>query len=98
MYKAILFSPDGDWVTDYYGCKTKEEVLDLIDNQGSKWIFYPLYFVIVDHSDKDKLHKIGKYRIVGAPPLWNDCIGKTIKSIERYLENLTDFEREELFF
>jgi len=39
MYKAILFSTDGDFVIDYYGCKTIAEVenmeyIHLAENSG----------------------------------------------------------------
>ena len=48
-YKAILFSLDGEWVTDHKR-KTIQEVNDAISDQGSKWIFYPIVAVIVDHG------------------------------------------------
>ena len=44
MYKAILFSLDGDYVTDFSG--TKEEVMDSLNNMGSRWFFYPLVGIV----------------------------------------------------
>lgn len=41
VYKAILFAPDGDWVSDFNSA-TKEEVWDKVAEMGSRWIFYPL--------------------------------------------------------
>lgn len=49
MYKAILFAPDGDYVTDHKST-TIQGVVDKISDQGSKWFFYPYAFVIVDRG------------------------------------------------
>lgn len=40
-YMAVLFSPDGDYVTDFHR-ETKEAVLHELDDMGSRWIFYPI--------------------------------------------------------
>lgn len=44
-YKAILFAPDGDWVTDCPG-DTIEEVIEQLENLGSRWFFYPFQGII----------------------------------------------------
>jgi len=49
MYKAVLFSPDGDWVTDCRGL-TKEEVWNQVADLGSRWYFYPYPAIIKDHG------------------------------------------------
>jgi hypothetical protein len=50
QYKAVLFAPDGDWVTDYAGSASVEEVQELVADQGSRWYFYPFSAVTVDHG------------------------------------------------
>ena len=51
-YRAILFAPDGDFVTDFRS-DTKEEVWDKVNDMGSRWIFYPIVFVATDKSIVD---------------------------------------------
>jgi hypothetical protein len=74
MYKAILFHPEGDFVTDFPR-KNVDDVWHEIAEMGSRWIFYPIPFVgtdktIVDVSDD-------------APQWWK---GKRIKTIQKYLK------------
>lgn len=45
MYQAILFAPDGDYVTDHEH-ETIEQVENALADQGSRWYFYPLEAVI----------------------------------------------------
>lgn len=52
-YQAILFHPSGDFVKDFRGCKSKEEVWKEIENMGSRWIFYPIAFVATDKTIVD---------------------------------------------
>jgi hypothetical protein len=49
-YKAVLFAPDGDWVTDFRECKTIEEVQENLCDMGSRWYFYPFHAVIRDNG------------------------------------------------
>lgn len=44
-----MFSPDGDYVTDFR-CKTIEEVWKKINYTGSRWFFYPFAAVIKDNG------------------------------------------------
>lgn len=44
-YKAILFSPDGEWVTDCAG-DTIADVCEQVADMGSRWIFYPYPLII----------------------------------------------------
>jgi hypothetical protein len=86
MYKAILFSVDGeDFVTDYRFCKTADEVEELLANQGSRWYFYPWQFVIVDNGYQSLFNK----RIVSVP-MWPEELqelkGKTIRTVQKYLK------------
>lgn len=85
MYKAILFALDGDWVTDYRGCETKFEVEQHLANQGSRWFFYPIEFVIVDKGPLTTMNQ----RIVAAPDFpweFKSFEGKTIGSVRKYFQ------------
>ena len=53
MYKAILFHPEGDFVTDFRNSKTVQDVWEGINNMGSRWIFYPIPFVATDKTIVD---------------------------------------------
>ncbi len=80
-YQAILFTPDGDgWVTDFHGCKTKDEVWDKINDMGCRWYFYPIAFVITEKCR----------RIVGAEWMFSDCIGYSIKTVSNVLKRMYD--------
>lgn len=85
MYKAILFSPDGDFVTDYRGRLTKQEVMDCLADQGSKWYFYPIVAVIVDHSVVTL-----RCRIVDAAEPWDFFRGGSIGYAKRWIINNPD--------
>jgi len=46
MYQSVQISPDGeDYITDHKH-NTVVEVWDAVNDQGSKWFFYPLPFVV----------------------------------------------------
>ncbi len=47
-YKALLVAPDGDYVTDYHGSRSIDEVWVQLAAMGSRWFFYPIRFVVVD--------------------------------------------------
>lgn len=53
-YQAVLFSPDGDYVTDFRD-SDKQEVWEFLANMGSRWIFYPIYFVATKKTVVDTL-------------------------------------------
>lgn len=80
MYKAILFSVDGDWVTDYYDCKTIEEVEEYLANRGSRWYFFPFEFVIKDKGNTDK-----SQRVLSVPYELQHLKGKSIKTVIDYI-------------
>jgi hypothetical protein len=86
MYKAILFSIQGeDFVTDYWGKETINEVEELLANQGSRWYFYPWEFVIKDYGYKPNIHN---QRIVSVP-MWPqemiDLQGKAVRTVQKFL-------------
>jgi hypothetical protein len=93
-YKAVLFAPDGDWVTDYRESDTVDEVWQRLADQGSRWIFYPFGAVIVDHGGSTS----GSQRIVDTCWPLKGIKGLAIKTVKRELAKLTDEQREALFF
>jgi hypothetical protein len=77
MKKAILFSLDGDYVTDFES-KTKEEVIEKLTDRGSRWYFYPIEGIINASRCKDFLRK----RVIME---WMpELNGKTVKTISKY--------------
>lgn len=81
MLKAVLFSPDGYWVTDCRG-ETVEDVFQALNNLGSKWFFYPYsHFIIRDNGALTK----GTQRIVAAHEPFEEFQGRTINTVSRFL-------------
>lgn len=79
-YKAVLFAPDGDWVTDHRA-DTVDEVHERLADQGSRWFFYPFVAVIVDHGAVTTATQ----RIVDVAEPWEDMKGVTIRTFGRML-------------
>jgi hypothetical protein len=52
-YKAVLFHPEGDFVTDFTNRNEIEDVWDMVNDMGSRWIFYPIVFVATDTTIVD---------------------------------------------
>ena len=82
MYSAILFSVDGDWVTDYPS-KTKEEVREQLANQGSKWIFYPIEGIIMDLR---RWETISQEHVLEMAPPFRFLSRKAVREISSYLK------------
>jgi hypothetical protein len=74
-YQAILFHPDGDFVTDFSGCETKAEVWEKVNDMGSRWIFYPLVFIRTEEGR----------RIVDTPSGMGFLIGRKTSTVKKYL-------------
>jgi hypothetical protein len=74
-YQAVLFAPDGDYVTDFHGRNTIEEVWEEIADMGSRWFFYPFCCVGTDKT------------IVA---IWDGCIdplkGKRVKTVSKFFK------------
>jgi hypothetical protein len=87
-YKAILFAPDGDWVTDYRWCNTVEEVRERVANQGSRWTFYPYAFVILDRGDITT----DRQRIIDAPDMMRGLVGYGVKTVGKRIAALSEDE------
>jgi hypothetical protein len=91
MYKAILFSTDGDYVTDYRGCEDIEEVEAKLANQGSRWYFYPFEFVVKDYGYSKKTDRgiLLYQRIVSAPEYPQELKflkGKSVRTAQKYIK------------
>jgi hypothetical protein len=89
-YKAVLFAPDGDWVTDFRGCETVDEVKDCLDDMGSRWYFYPYQAVIVDKGALTT----GRQRLVDVGWPHEDQKGRSIATFGRMLAALTEDEHK----
>ena len=83
-YKALLFSPDGESVTDFRDKKAIPEVWDCINNMGARWIFYPIAFVSTDKT------------IVDAPEGMDFLIGKRIETVKKYLSEKWHENKEQI--
>jgi hypothetical protein len=81
MYKAVLFSADGDWVVDYSGTKTIEEVQERLADQGSRWYFYPFHAVITDRG----LLTRDTQRLVDVAWPFEMLAGKTIATMSKVI-------------
>jgi hypothetical protein len=74
-YKAVLFAPDGEYVTDFSGRKNIEDVWSMVADMGSRWIFYPIPFVTTDKT------------IVGTIEGLEHLKGKRIETVKKILAN-----------
>ena len=83
MYKAILFAPDGDWMTDFREKETIEEVEECLANMGSRWYFYPFHGVIVDHGSLTT----SRQRLVSVAEPFEYLHGYAIKSVAKFIAN-----------
>jgi len=81
-YKAILFAPDGDWVTDFTSSSI-EEVIGKLCDRGSLWYFYPFEGVIVNHG----VTRSNQFIVNMAPP-FHFLKGKSIKTASTFIGKL----------
>ena len=72
-YQAVLFHPEGDYVSDFHYSDTKQQVWDSICDMGSRWILYPIPFVTTEKT------------VVDAPDGLEWMKGKRIKTVAKYL-------------
>lgn len=87
MYQSLQISPDGqDFITDYER-PTVAEVWELVNDQGSRWFFYPIPFVItagkIAGSRDTRAARIGRKRIVSACDGFEHLEGLTVASAMR---------------
>jgi hypothetical protein len=83
-YQAVLFAPDGDYVTDFHGKDTVREVWDCIADMGSRWVFYPFCCVGTDKTIIEVWDN-GPIRLKG----------KRIKTVSKIINNALDFTHHE---
>ena len=86
-YKAMLFHPDGENVSDFRDRETVQDVWDEINDMGSRWIFYPIPFVATDKTIVDTIDELKFLK------------GKRIKTVKKYLLNKwneSEEKREEI--
>ena len=79
-YKAVLFAPDGDYVTDFNG-RSIEEVQNMLADKGSRWFFYPFEAIILDKGG----FGISRQRIIDAPEPLLELKGKSVRSASRFI-------------
>jgi len=83
MYQAILFHPDGDYVTDF----KRNSVLEVqheISEMGSRWFFYPIAFVGTDKT------------IVDAPEGLEWMKRRRIKTIQNFFSSTWPNKKDEI--
>lgn len=51
MYEAVLIAPDGDVVYDAAN-DTIDDVWNVVNDYGSRWIFYPIRVVVEQWTDR----------------------------------------------
>lgn len=83
-YKALLFSPDGDFVTDFRDRSEIQDVWEEVSEMGSRWIFYPLPFVATDKT------------VVDAPEGLEFLKGKRITTVINFLKSEWKNRAEEI--
>lgn len=82
-YRSVQFTIDGeDWIFDYEG-NTPQEVWGQVNDQGSKWIFYPIPFVVRNIWGQD----FAKSRIIDTPDGADFLRGKTINTAREALKS-----------
>lgn len=85
-YQSLQVSPDGeDYITDYQE-PTVDAVWDRIADQGSRWYFYPLPFVITAGGSG-----IPRKRIIAAPDGFEHLRGLTVRTAMRAIAEDTDY-------
>ena len=84
MYKALLFHPEGDSVSDFINTDTKKEVANKIADMGSRWIFYPFCFVSTDKT------------IVDTPDGLEFLKGKRITTVKKFFVKQWNLRKDEI--
>lgn len=92
-YRAALFAPDGEYVTDY-AAPTVDEVWERVEDGGSRWYFYPFPVIVRDRPHGTIAET---QRIVDTGEGYTLAKGRTLRTFARMLASLTDEEREALY-
>lgn len=85
-YKAVLFAPDGDYVIDFYESESIEDVVNKLNDMGSRWFFYPIECVIPDNTTKTLNN-----RIVETGIHFEFMKGKSVKTASQFLKDNPEF-------
>lgn len=83
MYKAILFSYNGSYTTDFKGCKSTKEVWHNINNAKSAMKYFPIACVIKDRGSRFNEGE----RIIQAPDDFKWFRGLSVAEVRVILEN-----------
>lgn len=83
-YQAVLFAPDGAFVTDFRDKEDKQEVWEEIAEMGSRWIFYPIPFVATDKT------------IIDTPEGMEYLKGKRIKTAVKFFKDCYNGNEQEI--
>ena len=84
QYKAILFHPDGNFVTDFQNRTEIQDVWKEVGDMGSRWIFYPIPFVATDKT------------IVDTPEGLEWMKGRRIKTIKSFFTSTWPNRKDEI--
>ena len=83
-FTSVQFSPDGkDYITDY-DCDSAEEVWENVNDQGSRWIFYPLPVVVNKQGGKRR-------RIISACDGFDMLEGRTIQQAQAWISDNPEY-------
>ena len=78
-YQVVLFALDGDWVVDH-ASPTKEEAIEKLCNQGSRWFFYPYAFLTTYRKVTSS-----RQRVIAHSDLLPELDGRSIKTVSKFL-------------
>ena len=81
-YKAILFHPEGDYVSDFTDRKEIQEVWEEVSEMGSRWIFYPIPFVATNKTIVDTIEGLEWMK------------GKRITTIQKFLRQIWEQDKD----
>jgi hypothetical protein len=85
-YQSLQVSPDGkDYITDH-ARPTVADVWDAVSDQGSRWYFYPIPFVVTAGNAG-----IYRKRIIGAPDGFRHLEGMTVHKAMCEIENDSEY-------
>jgi len=82
-YKLLMMTPDGEDYQVEGEDLTLDEAKDLSANMGSRWIFYPLHFIIKDSSMRPSVEP--NQRIIEAGELLDWAVNKSVNSVRKAL-------------
>jgi len=86
-YKAVLFSVDGDYVTDFPR-ETIGQVREALADRGSRWYFFPYEGVIRGDTSTILLRR----KLVDVAPELEEFKGCYVKTVARVLRELASKE------